>query len=82
MDYTQVERARAIAWKQATGTLPETAQLPAPYRTKFGTDGPEVHDFYLPAEHAALSLLPEVRDGALALFAELGIAGGVWAIIG
>ena len=29
MTYTDEERARAIAWKQATETLPDTAKRPA-----------------------------------------------------
>ena len=35
-------------------------------------DGPS-YDFCLPPEYAAYSLLPEVREHALALFAELGV---------
>lgn len=71
--FTAAERARAAAWKKATAALPPEAKVPAAYVGKDGVQrGPE-YEFCLPAEHAALSLLPEVRDLALALFAELGI---------
>ena len=73
MNYTARERQRAARWKATTSTLPESARVPAPYVTKSGrADGP-AYPFCLPAEHAALSLLPEARDVALAMFAELGI---------
>jgi hypothetical protein len=62
------ERARAVAWKQATAMLPSEAKVPAPYAGKG-----KAYDFCLPAQYAALSLLPEVRDQAIALFHELGI---------
>ena len=67
------ERVRATAWKHATSTIPAGAKVPAPYVNKHGlTVGPK-HDFCLPPEFASFSLLPEVRDDALALFAELAI---------
>ena len=73
MSYSQVEKARAAAWKKSTTVLPDEARLPAPYVTKDGSaDGP-AYDFCLPVESASLSLLPEVRAGALALFVDLGI---------
>ena len=53
-----------------TSTLPPDARRPAPYGARLG--GP-TYDFCLPREHAALSLLPEVREPALQLFAELGV---------
>ena len=71
--FSATERARASAWKQATTTLPTEAKVPAAY---VGTDGSlrgPKYDFCLPAEYAALTLLPEVRETALALFAELGV---------
>jgi hypothetical protein len=71
--FTATERARAAAWKMATDTLPAEAKVPAAYVGKDGARGGRTYDFCLPAEHAALSLLPEVREPALALFAELGI---------
>lgn len=71
--YIASERARACAWKHATTTLPAEAKVPAPYLGKDGsTSGPR-YDFCLPADHAVFSLLPEVRESALALFAEFGI---------
>jgi hypothetical protein len=73
MTYTENERARAIAWKKRTDTLPPEAKLPAPYIGKSGRSSGPAHDFCLPAEHARLNLLPDVRTVALALFAELGV---------
>jgi hypothetical protein len=73
MSYSGEEKLRAMTWKHTTKTLPESARLPAPYVGKDGLAGIRRYDFCLPPEHAALSLLPEVRDPALALFAELGI---------
>lgn len=71
--FVPVERDRAARWKRATPTLPPDAKRAARYVGKDGTvHGPE-HDFCLPVAFAALSLLPEVRDPALELFAELGI---------
>jgi hypothetical protein len=71
--YTDVERARAAAWKQATTTLPADAKRPARYVAKDGVERGPAYEFCLPAEHASASLLPEVRAMALSLFAELGI---------
>ena len=73
LNFVAIERARASAWKQATTTLPAEARGSAPYVGKDGAaDGPS-YDFCLPPEYAAYSLLPEVREHALALFAELGV---------
>jgi len=71
--FTVSERARAAAWKAATASLPAEAKVPAAYVGKGGAGGAVKYDFCLPAEHAELSLLPEVRQAALALFGELGI---------
>lgn len=82
MSYNTEEKFRAVSWKRSTPTLPDTAQGAAPYVGKEGKPGHKTYDFCLPPQHAELSLLPEVRDGALALFAELkipwhaGINGG------
>lgn len=71
--FMDAERRRASAWKLTTPTLPAEAKLPARYVGKDGSArGPE-YDFCLPAEFAAFSLLPEVREPALSLFADLGI---------
>ena len=70
--FTETERARAIDWKHSTDTLPAEAVVAAPYIRNGSASGPK-YEFCIPPEHAALNLLPEVRDGALALFAELGI---------
>lgn len=70
--FVQRERAKAIAWKRSTDTLPGEARHPAPY-IRDGQAKTSPLPFCLPIEHALLSLLPEVRPMALALFAELGI---------
>ncbi len=67
------ERMRAAAWKRWTRTLPDAAREPARYIDKDGKTLGGLSDHCLPVEHAALSLLPEVRERALAIFAELGI---------
>jgi hypothetical protein len=71
--FMAIERVRASAWKQATTTLPAEANVAAGYVGKDGSTGGPKYDFCLPSEHASLSLLPEVRGLALALFAELDI---------
>jgi len=71
--FVVAERTRASAWKQTTATLPAEAKAPAPYVGKDESAGGSEFGFCLPPEHAALSLLPEVREDAIALFAELGI---------
>lgn len=71
--YTEDQRSLAAAWKSCTTTLPPEARLPAPYVDKTGAIRGPAHDFCLPPDYAALSLLPEVRQTALTLFAELGI---------
>jgi hypothetical protein len=73
MTYTERERRRCSAWKSRTQTLPEPARVPAPYVGKTGHRGATSYDFCLPAEHAELNLLPEVRQPVLALFADAGI---------
>ncbi len=73
MTYAATERARASAWKRGTATLPNSAKVPAPYVRKDGGSPGKDLDFCLPREHAALNLLPDFRDQALTLFAELGI---------
>jgi hypothetical protein len=73
LTYTDAERARACAWKQQTASLPTAAKVAASYLQRPGAKPGGPYDFCLPAEHAATSLLPEVRDAALALFLELGI---------
>lgn len=73
MTSTEDERTRAVAWKTTTSAIPDEARAPAPYVGKDGqASGPPL-PFCLPTEHAHLSLLPEVRHGALALFDELQI---------
>lgn len=64
--------ARAAAWKKRTATLPDAAREAAPYVSK---DGPPHgrYPFCLPSAYADHNLLPDLRTGAIALFAELGI---------
>lgn len=74
MTYSHTEKARAIAWKATTTALPDAAKTAAaPYVGKDGADSRPSYDFCLPAELADHNLLPEVREQALALFAELAI---------
>jgi hypothetical protein len=73
MTYVEEQREKASRWKSGSGTLPEEARIAAPYVGKGGVGGDTAYPFCLPAEHAALNLLPEVRTSALELFAELGI---------
>ncbi|WP_407944712.1 PGN_0703 family putative restriction endonuclease, partial [Gemmatimonas sp.] len=67
------ERQRAVRWKASTATLPQPARQAAPYVNNNGLGSGPAYGFCLPAEYAELTLLPEVRGQALALFAELGI---------
>lgn len=66
--YASEQNRQAVAWKQRTPALPGDARQPGHYR---GQRGP--YPVCLPAEYASYNLLPEVRDGAMALFAELDI---------
>jgi hypothetical protein len=81
-EFIAAERARASAWKAETPALPPAAKVPAQYVRKGGSQAGAAYDFCLPAEWADLSLLPEVRQAALALFDELeipwhaGVGGG------
>jgi len=70
--FVERERAKAIGWKRAASALPDDARRPAPY-IRDGSSSASTYDFCFPPEHAALNLLPDVRDLALDLFAELGI---------
>ena len=82
MSYNLEEKFRAVSWKRSTPTLPVEAREPAPYVGKEGKPGHKTYDFCLPPQLATFSLLPEVRNLALSLFAELkipwhaGINGG------
>lgn len=73
-DYTfrDAERDSAARWKQTTLDLPDAARAPASYLSDGRARGP-ARDFCLPTAYAAHNLLPDVRDDALRLFAELGI---------
>lgn len=73
MTYSLEQKQAAALWKINTATLPAAAWAAAPYINKDGLPSSQLYPFCLPPEHAALSLLPEVREDALALFAELGI---------
>jgi hypothetical protein len=59
------------AWKQTTSALPVEAKQPGNYLRDRKLEGP--YPVCLPREFAAYNLLPDVRDGALALFEELEI---------
>jgi hypothetical protein len=70
--YALQERARAAEWKRTTATLPDQARPAAPY-TKSGTVPLGRYPYCLPVLYAGHNLLPDVRDGSLALFGELDI---------
>lgn len=57
-----------MAWKQRTATLPDDARTPGVYEKHR-----RAYPFCLPIEFAALNLLPEIREGAIALFTALDI---------
>lgn len=71
--FVQGERVRAVAWKMSSPTVPGAARVPAPYVQQDGSLSERLYPFCLPPEHATVSLLPEVRETALGLFAELRI---------
>jgi hypothetical protein len=73
MTYIEQEKLRAAAWKNSTSALPGEAKAPAGYVNKDGVTGSTPYDFCLPPELASHSLLADIREPALALFAELGI---------
>lgn len=66
--YASEHTRLAIAWKQRTPILPDEARAPGVYEKHR-----RPYPFCLPIEYAAHNLLPEVREGALALFGELDI---------
>jgi hypothetical protein len=66
-------RRRASQWKSATPTLPEAARGPAAY-LRDGCTPQGMYPFCLPAGYASYNLLPDVRAGALRVFAAKGIA--------
>jgi hypothetical protein len=72
MTYMIDERERASRWKATTNCLPDAAREAASYVGPAG-NAEKTYPFCLPAEYAAHNLLPDVRDDALALFAEHGI---------
>lgn len=66
--YASEQNRLLMAWKQHTTVLPDEARSPGLYR-----DRRWPYPFCLPREFASHNLLPEVRDGAIALFRELDI---------
>ncbi len=60
-----------MLWKQRTGTLPAEAKTAGIYLRDGKEEGP--YPVCLPREYASYNLLPEIRDGALALFKDLDI---------
>ena len=71
-DYVTAENQKLIGWKRRTAALPDPARKPGIYIAEKRQPTRPL-DICLPREYAALNLLPEVRSGALALFAELNI---------
>lgn len=77
--YTAARRAQQ-AWKASTSTLPEGARVAGTTWVQGRRGREEVGPFpvCLPVEHAALNLLPGVRDEALARFERHGIEWHGW----
>lgn len=70
--YATEENKRQINWLRTSTSLPHEARVGGTYRDRDGKPhGPL--PLFLPSELTAHNLLPDVRDGAIALFAELGI---------
>jgi hypothetical protein len=69
--FASVHNRLSVAWKQRTTALPDGARAPGHYSRRGKLEGP--YPVCLPPEYADHNLLPEVRDGAIALFAELDI---------
>jgi hypothetical protein len=70
--YATEQNKRQIYWLKTSETLPLEARAGGTYTDRDGKDhGPL--PLFLPRDLAAHNLLPGVRDGAIALFAELGI---------
>jgi hypothetical protein len=71
--FAKKRRENASHWKTISTTVPDEARVDAPYVSKAGRPGKTAYPFCLPPEQAWANLLPDVRELALALFAELGI---------
>lgn len=69
--YASVHNRLGVAWKKRTSTLPGEARVPGHYARRGRLEGP--YPICLPPAYADHNLLPEVRGGAIALFAELDI---------
>src|SRR3954451_6014098 len=70
--YTEQQRENGSRWKSPPGVLTDPARADAPYVGKDGKAQGRLYPFCLPPECATENLLPDVREAALALFAELG----------
>lgn len=66
--YAKRQNDVQIAWKKRCNTLPDDARRDGIY-PRFDRAFP----YCLPPEYASFNLLPGVRDGAIALFSDLGI---------
>ena len=66
--YASEQNQLLMAWKQRTAVLPDEARIPGYYGAHR-----RAYPFCLPKHFASHNLLPEVRDGAIALFHELDI---------
>lgn len=71
-NYSSAENARQALWKSAPDApLPDEARAPGKVRNRTGSMVDV--DYALPAEHATHNLLPEIRDEAISMFANLKI---------
>lgn len=69
--FAATENDRQARWKETTAHVPPAARAPGVYRRDAQEYAPS--PFCLPRDHAALNLLPSIREVALATFVELGI---------
>ncbi len=69
LTFRQEARAAAIAWKDASGALPEPARAPAAYSRRPGSSYP----FCIPEGYASFNLLDDARE-AIQLFERDAIA--------
>lgn len=70
--YAMEQQALATAWKTRTETLPNEARTASPWINHEGSPRGR-YEYCLPPAYAERNLLPEVREGALKLFRDLGI---------
>jgi hypothetical protein len=71
--FATTQRELAASWKTRTSGLPSAATVASPWINAQGAPTSAVYEHCVPREFAAHNLFPAVREGAIALFADLGI---------